>query len=41
LTARVNFRYGIEQWEHMKALGIKRGSGDTMIRLGAVKGRRR
>src|SRR6266545_1233515 len=38
LTARVNFRYGIEHWEHMRALGIKRGSGDSMIRLGAVKG---
>src|SRR5262245_1401985 len=38
LTARVNFRYGIEHWEHMEALGIKRGSGDAMIRLGAVKG---
>jgi hypothetical protein len=38
LTARVNFRYGIEHWEHMKALGIKRGSGNAMIRLGAVKG---
>jgi predicted amidohydrolase YtcJ len=38
LTARVNFRYGIEHWEHMKALGVKRGSGNAMIRLGAVKG---
>jgi predicted amidohydrolase YtcJ len=38
LTARVNFRYGIEHWESMKALGVKRGSGNTMIRLGAVKG---
>jgi predicted amidohydrolase YtcJ len=38
LTARVNFRYGLEQWEHLKALGIKRGSGNQMIRLGAVKG---
>ncbi len=38
LTARVNFRYGIEHWEHMKALSIKRGSGNAMIRLGAVKG---
>jgi predicted amidohydrolase YtcJ len=38
LTARVNFRYGLEQWEHLKALGIKRGSGNGMIRLGAVKG---
>jgi hypothetical protein len=38
LTARVNFRYGIEHWEHMKALGIKRGSGNSWIRLGAVKG---
>jgi len=38
LTARVNFRYGIEYWEHMKALSIRRGSGNAMIRLGAVKG---
>ncbi len=38
LTARVNFRYGIEHWEDMKALGIKRGSGNSWIRLGAVKG---
>jgi hypothetical protein len=38
LTVRVNFRYGIEHWEHMKALGVKRGSGNAMIRLGAVKG---
>jgi predicted amidohydrolase YtcJ len=38
LTCRVNYRYGIEYWEHMKALSIKRGSGHAMIRLGAVKG---
>ncbi len=38
LTARVNYRYGIEFWENMKSLGIKRGSGTAMIRLGAVKG---
>ena len=38
LTARVNFRYGIEHWQHMKALGIRRDSGNSMIRLGAVKG---
>jgi hypothetical protein len=38
LTARVNYRYGIEYWEHMKALSIKRGTGNAMIRLGAVKG---
>jgi len=38
LTARVNFRYGIQHWKSMKALGIKRGSGNAMIRLGAVKG---
>jgi hypothetical protein len=38
LTARVNFRYGIEHWQHLKALGIRRGSGNAMIRLGAVKG---
>lgn len=38
LTARVNFRYGIEHWKEMEALGIKRGFGSSMIRLGAVKG---
>jgi predicted amidohydrolase YtcJ len=38
LTARINFRYGLENWEHMKALGIKRGFGSAMVRLGAVKG---
>lgn len=38
LTARVNFRYGIEHWPHLKALGIKRGWGTHWIRLGAVKG---
>jgi predicted amidohydrolase YtcJ len=38
LTARVNFRYGIEYWEQMRALGVKRGFGTSMIRLGAVKG---
>lgn len=38
LTARVNFRYGIEYWEQMRSLGIKRGFGTSMIRLGAVKG---
>lgn len=38
LTCRLNFRYGLEYWEHMKALGLKRGFGTNMIRLGAVKG---
>ncbi|MGH9840467.1 MAG: amidohydrolase, partial [Blastocatellia bacterium] len=38
LTARINFRYGLEHWEHMKSLGLGRGSGNAMIRLGAVKG---
>jgi predicted amidohydrolase YtcJ len=38
LTARVNFRYGIEYWEQMKSLGVRRGWGSPMIRLGAVKG---
>jgi hypothetical protein len=38
LTCRINFRYGLEYWEQMKALGIKRGWGSAMIRLGAVKG---
>ncbi|MGH7495967.1 MAG: amidohydrolase [bacterium] len=38
LTCRINLRYGLEHWEHMKALGLKRGFGTSMIRLGAVKG---
>jgi len=38
LTCRVNFRYGLEYWEQMQALGLKRGFGTGMIRLGAVKG---
>jgi hypothetical protein len=38
LTCRINFRYGLEYWEQMKALGLKRGFGTNMIRLGAVKG---
>ncbi len=38
LTCRINFRYGLEYWEQMKTLGIKRGYGTNMIRLGAVKG---
>jgi hypothetical protein len=38
LTCRINFRYGLEHWEHMKSLGINRGWGSNMIRLGAVKG---
>lgn len=38
LTARVNFRYGIEYWPQMKALGIRRLHGTPMVRLGAVKG---
>ena len=38
LTCRINFRYGLEFWEQMKALGIKRGFGTGTIRLGAVKG---
>jgi predicted amidohydrolase YtcJ len=38
LKTRINFRYGLEYWEQMRALGVKRGSGNSMIRLGAVKG---
>jgi len=38
LTCRINFRYGLEFWEQMRALGLKRGFGTGMIRLGAVKG---
>lgn len=38
LTCRINFRYGLEHWQQMRDLGITRGFGTSMIRLGAVKG---
>lgn len=38
LTVRVHFRAGLERWEEINGRGIKVGSGDEWIRLGALKG---
>jgi hypothetical protein len=38
LTARVHFRPGLEQASELAARGIRVGSGDAWVRLGAVKG---
>lgn len=38
LTARVHFRYGLERWKELSERGIKVGSGDEWVRLGALKG---
>lgn len=38
LTVRVHFRPGLDRWEEMNGRGIKVGSGDEWIRLGALKG---
>ena len=38
LTARIHFRPGLERWKEMSDRGIKVGSGDEWIRLGALKG---
>ena len=38
LTVRVHFRPGLERWQEMADRGIKVGSGDEWIRLGALKG---
>jgi predicted amidohydrolase YtcJ len=38
LTVRVHFRPGLERWQEMSDRGIKVGSGDEWIRLGALKG---
>ncbi|MGQ0761551.1 MAG: amidohydrolase [Acidobacteriota bacterium] len=38
LTARVHFRPGLDRWKEMSEKGIKVGSGDEWIRLGALKG---
>jgi predicted amidohydrolase YtcJ len=38
LTVRVHFRPGLERAQELAAQGIKVGSGDEWIRLGAVKG---
>jgi predicted amidohydrolase YtcJ len=38
LTVRVHFRPGLDRWKEMAEKGIKVGSGDEWIRLGALKG---
>jgi predicted amidohydrolase YtcJ len=38
LTVRIHFRPGLERWQEMSDRGIKVGSGDEWIRLGALKG---
>jgi predicted amidohydrolase YtcJ len=38
LTVRVHFRPGLDRWKAMADQGVKVGSGDEWIRLGALKG---
>jgi predicted amidohydrolase YtcJ len=38
LTVRVHFRPGLDRWKDMADRGVKVGSGDEWIRLGALKG---
>ncbi|MEK6301553.1 MAG: amidohydrolase [Acidobacteriota bacterium] len=38
LTVRVHFRPGLDRWQEVSDRGIKIGSGDEWIRLGALKG---
>lgn len=38
LPTRIHYRYMLERWPELKARGIKVGSGDPWIRLGALKG---
>lgn len=38
LTVRVHFRPGLERWQEISDRGIRVGSGDEWIRLGALKG---
>jgi predicted amidohydrolase YtcJ len=38
LTVRVHFRPGLDRWQELAGRGIRVGSGDEWIRLGAVKG---
>lgn len=38
LTVRVHFRPGLERWKEMADQGIRVGSGDEWIRMGALKG---
>ncbi|HEV2833850.1 MAG TPA: amidohydrolase [Pyrinomonadaceae bacterium] len=38
LTVRIHFRPGLDRWKEMADKGIRVGSGDDWIRLGALKG---
>jgi predicted amidohydrolase YtcJ len=38
LTVRVHFRPGLDRWQELSNRGVKIGSGDEWIRLGALKG---
>jgi predicted amidohydrolase YtcJ len=38
LTVRIHFRPGLDRWKEVSEKGIKVGSGDEWIRLGALKG---
>ena len=38
LTVRVHFRPGLDRWKEIAGHGIRVGSGDEWIRLGALKG---
>ncbi|HSO73488.1 MAG TPA: amidohydrolase family protein, partial [Blastocatellia bacterium] len=38
LTLRVHFRPGLDRWQEISDRGIRVGSGDEWIRLGALKG---
>jgi predicted amidohydrolase YtcJ len=38
LTVRVHFRPGLDRWKELAGRGIRVGSGDEWIRLGALKG---
>jgi predicted amidohydrolase YtcJ len=38
LTVRVHFRPGLDRWKELSKSGIRVGSGDEWIRLGALKG---
>ncbi|HSO76371.1 MAG TPA: amidohydrolase family protein, partial [Blastocatellia bacterium] len=38
LTVRVHFRPGLDRWQEISDRGIRVGSGDEWIRLGALKG---
>jgi len=38
LTVRIYARPGLDQWEHLAALGVRRGFGDDWIKIGGLKG---